>query len=71
MVLLKEPIYKPQDYVLGPGSDIAGWHRHMKVAFARWCADCNGGEGTRFEIWAGGLRVAQDVMSDIVVAENN
>jgi len=56
VVLLKEPTYKPQDYVLGPGSDIAGWKRTIKVAFGQWAEDDNGVEGTRFEIWSGGIR---------------
>jgi len=56
LVLLREPIYKPQDYVLGPGSDIAGWRRTVKVAFGQWCSDDNGDDGTEFEIWSGGIR---------------
>ncbi|KAF7846113.1 hypothetical protein BT93_L5228 [Corymbia citriodora subsp. variegata] len=56
IVLLKEPILKPQDYLLGPGSDIVGWRRHMKIAFASWCCSDNGSLGTRFEIWEGGIR---------------
>jgi len=61
IVLLKEPILKPQDYVLGPGMDIVGWKRSLKVAFASWCEDDNGGRGTPFEIWEGGLRQANDI----------
>lgn len=56
VVLLREPIYKPQDYLLGPGSDIIGWRRYVKVAFAKWAGDANGVDGNRFEIWEGGLR---------------
>ncbi|GAB7340741.1 hypothetical protein MBLNU457_7119t1 [Dothideomycetes sp. NU457] len=56
VVLLKEPIYKAQDYLLGPGSDIAGWKRTMKVAFGQSAADDNGAEGTEFEISSGGIR---------------
>lgn len=56
LVLLKEPIYKTQDYLLGPGSDIAGWRRTVKVAYGQWCSDSNGAEGIMFEIWSGGIR---------------
>lgn len=56
VVLLKEPIYKAQDYLLGPGSDIAGWKRTIKVAFGQSAADDNGMNGTEFEIWSGGIR---------------
>lgn len=56
IVLLKEPIFKTQDYLLGPGADIVGWRRYIKVAFASWCEDNNGDPGTPFEIWEGGIR---------------
>jgi DNA repair protein RAD57 len=39
VVLLKQPILKPQDYLLGPGMDIVGWRRHLKVAFSAWSRD--------------------------------
>lgn len=60
VVLLKEPIYKAQDYLLGPGSDIAGWKRTIKIAFGQSAADNNGMEGTKFEIWSGGIRASDD-----------
>lgn len=56
IALLKEPILKPQDYLLGPGMDIIGWRRWIKVAYAKECADHNGVKGTPFEIWEGGIR---------------
>ena len=56
IALLKEPVLKPQDYVLGPGLEIVGWNRWVKVAFAGWCKDHNGVEGVPFEIWEGGIR---------------
>lgn len=56
VALLREPIMKPQDYVLGPGMEIIGWKRWAKVAFASWCEDSNGRNGTPFEIWEGGIR---------------
>lgn len=58
-VLLKEPIMKPQDYLLGPGMDIIGWRRHLKVAFAAWAADANGAEGVEFEVCEEGIRMKQ------------
>lgn len=56
IALLKEPILKPQDYLLGPGMDIVGWKRWIKIAFASWCEDGNGVAGVPFEIWEGGIR---------------
>ena len=56
IALLKDPILKPQDYLLGPGMDIVGWERSVKIAFASWCCDNNGGKGVPFEIWEGGIR---------------
>lgn len=56
LVLLKEPIFKTQDYLLGPGADIVGWRRYIKVAYASWCENNNGSPGTPFEIWEGGIR---------------
>lgn len=56
VALLKEPILKPQDYLLGPGMDIVGWKRWIKIAFASWCQDSNGKDGVPFEIWEGGIR---------------
>ncbi|GAB7352987.1 hypothetical protein MBLNU459_g3552t1 [Dothideomycetes sp. NU459] len=67
VVLLKEPIYKTQDYLLGPGADIVGWRRYLKVAFASWCQNNNGHAGTAFEIWEGGIRKKGD--SNAVEAE--
>lgn len=56
IALLREPILRPQDYVLGPGMDIVGWNRWIKVAYATDCADSNGVKGIPFEIWEGGIR---------------
>lgn len=60
VALLKEPVYKMQDYVLGPEKEIVGWTRTMKVAFSAWAADHNGREGMRFEIVEGGVRAVGD-----------
>lgn len=56
VVLLKQPILKPQDYLLGPGMDIVGWKRHLKVAFAAWSRDDNGTDGVEFEVCEQGIR---------------
>lgn len=56
IVLLKQPILKPQDYLLGPGMDIVGWRRHLKVAFSAWARDDNGKDGVEFEVCEGGIR---------------
>ncbi|KAL1306611.1 hypothetical protein AAFC00_005293 [Neodothiora populina] len=69
IVLLKEPILKPQDYVLGPGMDIVGWNRWIKVAFSSWCRDHNGDKGLPFEIWEGGIRGKNDRVVDDSIRE--
>ncbi|KAG9728123.1 hypothetical protein KCU73_g12449, partial [Aureobasidium melanogenum] len=56
IVLLKQPILKPQDYLLGPGMDIVGWRRHLKVAFSAWSRDDNGTDGVEFEVCEEGIR---------------
>ncbi|THW97449.1 P-loop containing nucleoside triphosphate hydrolase protein [Aureobasidium pullulans] len=56
IVLLKQPILKPQDYLLGPGMDIVGWKRHLKVAFSAWSRDNNGVDGVEFEVCEEGIR---------------
>jgi DNA repair protein RAD57 len=56
IVLLKQPILKPQDYLLGPGMDIVGWKRHLKVAFSAWSRDDNGTDGVEFEVCEEGIR---------------
>lgn len=56
VVLLKQPILKPQDYLLGPGMDIVGWRRHLKVAFSAWSRDDNGTDGVEFEVCEEGIR---------------
>ena len=56
VVLLKQPILKPQDYLLGPGMDIVGWRRHLKVAFSAWSRDDNGIDGVEFEVCEEGIR---------------
>ncbi|KAK6004161.1 hypothetical protein QM012_009011 [Aureobasidium pullulans] len=56
VVLLKQPILKPQDYLLGPGMDIVGWRRHLKVAFSAWSRDDNGKDGVEFEVCEEGIR---------------
>lgn len=56
IVLLKQPILKPQDYLLGPGMDIVGWRRHLKVAFSAWSRDDNGKNGVEFEVREEGIR---------------
>lgn len=61
VALLKDPIYKSQDYVLGPEKEIVGWRRYIKVAFAGWAEDRNGERGgVGFEIWEGGIRLPID-----------
>ncbi|KAG9686503.1 P-loop containing nucleoside triphosphate hydrolase protein, partial [Aureobasidium melanogenum] len=56
IVLLKQPILKPQDYLLGPGMDIVGWRRYLKVAFSAWSRDDNGTDGVEFEVCEEGIR---------------
>lgn len=56
IVLLKQPILKPQDYLLGPGMDIVGWRRHLKVGFSAWSRDDNGTDGVEFEVCEEGIR---------------
>jgi DNA repair protein RAD57 len=64
IVLLKQPILQPQDYLLGPGMDIVGWRRHLKVVFSAWSRDDNGLDGVEFEVCEEGIRSKKSDTAD-------